>query len=778
MFFAARSPSPALVLSLAFACTIVATAPSVGHGATPQVTDVADSQDRTVRPVAVARVEGVVVDPNNRPVGGVRIHLDRDTAPDIADTTDDRGRFAFEMLDAGHYELRAFADGFAARAVSLTLRGDETREVTLRLRISPISESMIVSASQVEQARSELGDSVSSFTDLELRARQIDSIAEALRLVPGVTVAQSGGHGSVTSLFPRGGESNYTLVLVDGVRVNDFGGAFDFSHVGVTSLERLEVVRGPQSALFGSDAIGGVVQIVTKRGGPTRVVGSYEQGELDTRRFAADAAGSVGRWRWGAGAERRSSDGFTGIAPATGERVSNDDYARTTLTGSGGYQTRRDQITMVGHWGRNERGFPGPYGSDPNETYPGVDRISRGDNETYGAALTASRAWTPAFRTRGALSTSARESGFVSPFGSSASDTRLTNVRLQADYVTSAELAFSAGAETQLEHAGSSFITGHGGQPLDVERRATGLFGELRWTAGRVSLTAGVRGDYFRRARLEGNDDPFEPRPDLGTDTLTSVNPKVAVTYLVHASPNAWTRLRGSAGTGIRPPDAFEIAFTDNPALAPERSRSGDIAIEQGLAGGRLIIDAALFVNRYDDLIIPVGRSFQDASQFRTDNISNARAHGLELSVATRPSAGLSVRAGYTWLDSAILASDGSSGEAPAPFNVGDALLRRPRHRGFIDAVYAVGRLAAFARLDARGEALDVDPTNGAFGGTVIAAGYSVFDTGASFRFWRGVELLGRVTNLFDREYEESLGFPALGRSLTMGVRVDLLATR
>ncbi|MPZ16688.1 MAG: TonB-dependent receptor [Luteitalea sp.] len=762
MFFAARSPS----ISLVFACTIVATAPSVVHGATSQAAN--DTHPKG------GSVHGGVVDPDNRPVGGVRVVLDRDAAPNITDMTDARGHFAFDGLDAGHYELRAFADGFAARPVSLTLRGDETRELTVRLRISPINESMIVSASQVEQPRSEIGDSVSSFTDLELRARQIDSVAGALRLVPGVTVAQSGGHGSVTSLFPRGGESNYTLVLVDGVRVNDFGGAFDFAHVGVTAVERLEVVRGPQSALFGSDAIGGVVQIVTKRGGPTRAAGSYEHGTLDTRRFAADAAGSVGTWRWGGGVERQSSDGFTGTAPATGERVSNDDYTRTMLTASGSYHTRRDQVTLVGHWGENERGFPGPYGSDPNETYPGIDRISRGDNDTYGAAVAASRAWTPALRTRGELSMSARASGFVSPFGTSASDNRLTSVRLQSDYVMSADLALSAGAEMQLERAGSSFITGRAGQPVDVDRRETGLFGELRWTTGPVSLTAGVRGDHFHRERLEGSNDPFEPRPGFDTDTLVSVNPKVALSYLVHASPDAWTRLRGSAGTGIRPPDAFEIAFTDNPALRPERSRSADVGIEQGLAGGRLVIDAALFVNRYDDLIIPVGRSFQDASQFRTDNISNARAHGVELSVATRPSAGFSVRAGYTWLDSAILASDGSSGEAPSPFNVGDRLPRRPRHRGFLDMVYSAGRVAAFARLDARGELLDVDPTNGAFGGTLSAAGYGVFDTGASFTLWRGVDLLGRFTNLFDREYEEILGFPALGRSLTMGVRVDI----
>ncbi|MPY90465.1 MAG: TonB-dependent receptor [Luteitalea sp.] len=760
-------------ISLIFLCSIVS-APSVAGARTTSRPAAMAQPERGDLRVSSASVRGVVLDPDSRPAPGVRVVLDRDAASDIAHTTDAKGRFAFEHLDAAHYELRAFADGFAADALSLTLQHEETQHVTVRLRVSPINESMVVSASHVARPRSSLGDSVTLFTDSELRARQINGVAGALRLVPGLTVAQSGGHGSVTSLFPRGGESNYTLVLVDGVRVNDFGSAFDFAHLGVASVERVEVVRGPQSALFGSDAIGGVVQVVTKRGGPLRGVGSYEHGRFDTGRLALDAAGSLGAWSWGGGGERLSSDGFTGTPRPTAERVSNDDYTRTTLSGTGGYQTRRHHVTLVGHWGRNERGFPGPYGSDPNDTYGGVDRISRGKNDTHGLALTASRSWNRALQTRGDVSTAARDSDFVSPFGASTSENRLTSARLQADYVATTQLGFSGGAETQFERAASSFITGHAEEPVDVERRVTGVFGELRWTAARVSLTAGLRGEHFRRERLEGNDDPFEPRPDFAADTRTSLSPKLAVTYLAHASPATWTRLRASTGTGIRPPDAFEIAFTDNPALKPERSRSADVGIEHGLASGRLIVDVAAFVNRYDDLLVTVGRSFQDASQFRTDNVSNARVRGLELSVAARPSAALTVRAGYTWLDTAILAVDGTSGEVPSPFNVGDALLRRPRHRSFLDLVYSAGRLVAFARLDARGEALDVDPTNGAFGGTFIAPGYASADLGASVALLRGVEVLARVTNLLDREYEEILGFPALGRSVTVGVRLGI----
>ena len=129
-----------------------------------------------------------------------------------------------------------------------------------------------------------------------------------------------------TSLFPRGGNSNYTLVLVDGIRANAFGGGYDFAHLPVSDVERIEIVRGPQSALFGSDAIGAVVQVVTRRGGPPAVSGLVEAGGEATTRTAVHATDGHGGWSWGTGAEHTKSEGFTGISPATGERVGNDDY--------------------------------------------------------------------------------------------------------------------------------------------------------------------------------------------------------------------------------------------------------------------------------------------------------------------------------------------------------------------------------------------------------------------------------------------------------------------
>jgi outer membrane receptor protein involved in Fe transport len=253
---------------------------------------------------------------------------------------------------------------------------------------------------------------------------------------------------------------------------------------------------------------------------------------------------------------------------------------------------------------------------------------------------------------------------------------------------------------------------------------------------------------------------------------LTSVNPKVSIAYFaVPARESTWTKLRFSAGTGIRPPDAFEIAFTDNPALKPERSQSVEFGVEQAFAAGRVTMEATAFSNHYDDLIVSIGQSLRDASRYRTDNVSNARARGFEMSGNWRAGRGVEIRGGYTWLDTEILAVDRTS-SAPPPFKPGDRLIRRPRHQGFVDALVGRGRFSGFTRLKARGSVLDVEPSFGASAGLFDADGFAVVDAGASIRLWQQLVVFGRLENVADRFYEEAFGFPALGRSVTIGVRI------
>jgi outer membrane cobalamin receptor len=192
--------------------------------------------------------------------------------------------------------------------------------------------------------------------------------------------------------------------------------------------------------------------------------------------------------------------------------------------------------------------------------------------------------------------------------------------------------------------------------------------------------------------------------------------------------------------------------------------------VQQTFAGAAADVEVTAFRNDYDDLIVAVGPAFADSSRFRTDNISNARAQGIEAGGGWRLGA-LALRASYTFIDTTILAVAGAS-SAPPPFSVGDALIRRPRHQGRADVTWTMDRVQAFASAGARGQSLDIEPNFGAFGGLFDLPGFTRIDAGLRVRVHRFVDLFARVTNMLDRSYEETLGFRAPGRLGVAGVRV------
>mgnify|MGYP001096207184 CR=1 FL=1 len=174
----------------------------------------------------------------------------------------------------------------------------------------------------------------------------------------------------------------------------------------------------------------------------------------------------------------------------------------------------------------------------------------------------------------------------------------------------------------------------------------------------------------------------------------------------------------------------------------------------------------------FDRLIVAVGRSLQDYSRYRTDNIANAQAWGLETSLALRTRRGLEARASYSFLDTEVLALDDAPGVAPAPFTVGDPLIRRPRHQVHVDLLYRHRRATAYFRAGGRSRVLDVEPNWGASGGLFSAPGFGVADAGVAIHAGAHVDVLVRADNLFDRSYEAVFGYPAPRRSFTVGVRL------
>jgi vitamin B12 transporter len=707
--------------------------------------------------LAQQEVRGKVVDPERRPVANADIIVTGLAAPIQLKSAAD-GSFAVPALGSGRHYISAYAPGLIGDAVPI----DGAQEIELVLRLSAINESLVVSAAQIDQPLSRTPDSVTVISGADVAAKQQYTLGAALRSVPGLTLQQSGGPGTLTSLFTRGGESDYTLVLVDGVRVNAFGGGLDLSQVPLQDVERIEVLRGSQSALYGADAIGGVIQIITRSGGEPNAQARVETGSRDMRRVALSTAGEARGVRWQLGGNYAADDGA----------VANDDAEQTQASGSLGW--RHDSGADVQGsllYVDTERGSPGPYGSDPANRFAGIDTVSRGTTKRVGGGARWVQPWfgsTSRIRQRLEIDGADYDLTFKSRFGTSESQTRRSHVRAQTDIAASALLGLSGGVEWLGEQGRSTFIIAGAAGAIPVTRGVLGIFGEGRWTAGdRATITAGLRGERISRDRLPGDPLAFQPRPDFPEETITSVNPKIAASFALHEQ----TRVRGSFGTGIRPPDAFEIAFTDNSGLKPERSKSGEIGVTQRLAGAAVQLDATTFINQYTDLIISVGRSFTGISRYRTDNISNARARGAELGAAWRVMAAFDLRASYTFLDSEILAVRGST-SAPAPYTVGDALIRRPRHSGTIDAAWTHARGSAFAQVQVRGDALDADPSFGPTGGLFTNAGHTVINIGASWRPLKAIEVFARALNLFDREYEEVLGYPAPGRTAYVGARV------
>ncbi len=724
---------------------------------------------------------GRVVDPDGRAVPGAQVMLLENGAPVRSTLSTAQGDFALAAPDTGRYEIRVAVDGFRAASLTVDASAQPHAVGDVALDVGAVAESLVVSAAQVEIPLSQASSAVTVITGAELQTRQITTVADALRQVPGLTVARSGGPGALTAIFPRGGESDYTLVFLDGIQLNAFGGGLDAAHLSAANIDRIEVVRGPQSALYGSNAIGAVVRIVTRTGGPLRGDASMEAGSFGTTRAAASTSGTAGSWFWGAGADRLASDGFEGRRTAAGDEITNDRYERTETAGSGGWRNEAGAMLRGEvRFARDDRGFPGPFGSNPASIFTGIDTKSRGTDDRWSASIGGALPAGSRVRTHAQVAWNAIDGEFTagsdfSPTGVSLSESgsRRVSARAQADVAAARGLDLSAGVELQRERVTSTYITANSGG-IPVERSVAGYFGEARWSHGeRLFVTGGVRLEDIRRDAVPALDDRFNPRPAMAADNVTSVNPRVAASWYVRNTPGSQTKVRGSAGTGIRPPDGFDIAYTDNPSLKPERTRSVEAGVEQSMAGGRALVEATYFRNTFDDLIVAVGR-FAQSSRYRTDNISNARARGLELAGTTRGRAAaidLHARVTYTFLDSEILAVD-QAGSAPPPFKAGQSLLQRPRHQWALDLGAAQGRWTLWTRGGGRGRVLAVEPSYGTFGGLFDADGYAVWNAGASLKLTRHLEAFGRVENLLGRSYEEVFGYPALPRGVMAGLRV------
>lgn len=669
------------------------------------------------------------------------------------------------------------SDAERTRAGAALARADTTPPDTFALP------GIVVTATRVPLAREALPTPVTVWTGAALRDRGIRTVADALERVPSATVARAGSPGAQTSLFLRGGESDYVKVLVDGVAVNDPGGGFDFADLGTEQVERIEVVRGPVSVLYGSDAVAGVVQVFTRRGsgGPTvaaRVEGGRGQERGGTGGDTDDSAGggsnalsstpgtyglvdaeatvtgSAGDVAYTVGGSRGWSDG---LYPANNARDRTTGTARLAWTAAPG-----TELAITTRYTDSRSHFP------TDGTGALVDENARLDRRMWVTSVGAGLRLHDrvGVRVRAGLTTRDQRSvdrpdGPADTLGVYASELAWELARrtvdARVDWNVPAPLPralVSAGVAWEGAEAATSYDSRSAFGPTSAEadyRRSTrGYYLQLLVEpVHRFHLTLGGRLD--------------------DSDTYGRFE-----TYRVGAAvePVPGTRLRAALGRGFREPSfdqVFGSGFGDagNPALEPERSRSWEAGLEQEI--GSVAVVGTWFDQRFERLI---QYTFAPPAQGAPNyfNVGAARARGLELEgrVATGP---LSVTSSYTYLDTEVLdpglASD-------AGFVEGEPLLRRPTHAGTLTGRLALDAGSVALTVRAAGSRADLDFTEFPAPRVTLPA-YTTVDLSAEHALplnGPATTLLLRVENALDADYQSIAGFPGIGRVVRLGVEL------
>ncbi|MFQ5818081.1 MAG: TonB-dependent receptor domain-containing protein [Terriglobia bacterium] len=680
---------------------------------------------------------GTVVDPSGAPLPRATLRL-RDTAGTVvAETlTDTQGSFQFEGVSAQTYTLEVELTGFAR--ASQTLRPGEAVEITLA--VAPVRERIVVTATRTEAPTGQVGSSVTVIPAELLESRQTVTLTELLRTVPGLAPLQSGPPGAITSVFARGAESDHNKVFIDGVPVNEPGGAFNFANLTPLNLDRIEVVRGPQSALFGSDALGSTIQLFTRRGVAETLRPhmnfSLEGGTHDTFRSTTRVAGVLGGVDYSLAAARFLTDNAT----------ANSAFRNTTLSGNfGAGLGARTSLRLILHGDFGTAGTPGPtafFAPDPDAFFrrrDGVVNLSLRQQTTLGWRQQLTGAYARARQRSIDPTTFFGPSDFLN-------DSRRYRLHYQSDYAFSPTQFFTFVFEWERELAQVGLLF----PPVPSADRTNfgyvvqyqGLF------FGRLSVTAGTR---------------VEDNEGFGTEVV----PRLSLAYFLRRH-GAWlgaTKLKFNFGQGVKEPQLFESLTVLPGRLKPERVRSFDFGFEQRFARDRAKLELNWFDNRFRELI-----AFKILSSvpftFTFDNIGRTKAKGAEVALELVPGGGLRALASYTFLDSQVVESVTAFDPV---FAQGQRLFRRPKHAASLVVLWDWRGLNLTSSTVFVGRRIDSD-----FAGLGLTsnAGYTKWDLAGSYRTPHRVTYFVVLENLLNRSYMEVLGFPALKFTLRAGARV------
>jgi outer membrane receptor protein involved in Fe transport len=719
-----------------------------------------------------AAISGMVLDPAGQAVPAAHVTLLYAMAQLETRDTNAQGQYSFARLRAGNYQILATISGFDQLPVDIDLAAGEKRVSDLHLQLSALRDEVVVSAAPGGALTSQIASSVSVVSADEIDDRGAQVAADVLRGLPGVEINQSGGRGTITSAFIRGGNSNYNLVMLDGIELNDFGGGFDLSPLPAEGVQQVEVIRGPESALYGSNAVSGVINIETIQGdGPPHFSFLSEAGSLYTWRVATTGAGLNKGFSWAYSLSRLQARG----------QIQNDGYRDQTSTVSLGYSRSPRRKFDVNFFGYNGVvGLPGPWGSDPDHLFPGRDPATHQNQNLFGYQAQEVEQFSSRFQQVTTVSVSTDRITIFSPSqGNSFTDNLRVVANTRSEIAISSRDTLVAGFEYDRDQFKNLFVEGSNDLPFLLGRNSYAFFAENRWTpSDRWFINVGVRVDDIQTGSVPVNNGTGQP--GIPANTIAKVTPRISAAYMARPGDGdgffGGTRLHASFGTGFRAPDGFELAFTNNPALKPEESISYDAGIEQRVAHDRAILDVTYFYNKFTDQIVTTGNL---PTNFDSENIGKSRAWGLETTIRIHPFRSFDFSGSYTWMNSAILALDGFT-EPIDPFSVGEPLLRRPRNAAGFNATWTKRRLMLNMNGTIRGAVLDVEPNDGTFACEMKLPclfrnhGYELMNAGFAYQLPKGIEIYGRLNNFLNQRYEEAFGFPSLRLNFMAGFKIHI----
>ena len=603
---------------------------------------------------------------------------------------------------------------------------------------SPEAGTIVVTALRTPQPQDRVAAEVTVIDQAAIQASQAVVVSDLLVRTPGVSVSRTGGFGTTTGVRIRGAESDQTVMVIDGVKLNDPsapGGGYDFGDLFVGDAARIEVLRGPQSTLWGSQAIGGVVNVVTDL--PTvPLAGSalIEGGSRGTADGRAAIGGQDGAVRWRLGANAFRTDGISAIAPEYGGHE-RDGYDH--VGGSG-----RVVVTLAPTLEVDLRGYASHGRVDLDSSFGPPDTPEYGISTNWIGYAGANLAlFDGRFKNRLAVTRNQIVRDNYDPtlgvddktFHSNGRNTRI-------EYQGSVALTESWNATFGYEHERSRFRSispQYQDAPDGGAVSIDSVYGQLDATVGQgLTVSGGVRHDQHET---------------FGGKTLLSAG-------AVWAVERTGTRVRASYGEGFKAPTLYQL-FSEygNLALRPESARGWDAGVEQPLAGGHVTLSADYFERRTRNLVtFAYDPPRADRPYGYYENVARAQAHGIEAgAVATLGRIDLS--ANYSW----IVSTDRSPGDT-----YGNTLARRPRHlaNGTASYRWPFGLVTTAAATHA-GHSFE-DGAN-----TIRLGGYTLVDLRAEQPIGHGLAVFARIENVGDVHYETAYRYGTLGRSVYGGVR-------